>query len=130
MGLSLFHGQSVAYDRRNASACDDVSNTGGAAAIPCRTSQSVCKLLVDRAMDSFPVLARPGVFGVYAVSSIGSLSPGSLFIAASNNTVHLSIQLEQSPDILPTTWTNAGPPVEWSMPVATNKSFYRVGIGE
>ena len=76
------------------------------------------------------ILSQSAVFGVYVTNLLGSLAPGSLLIGVVTNTVHLSIQLETSPALVPTSWTNAGSPVEWSMPVATNKAFYRVGIKE
>lgn len=76
------------------------------------------------------VLTGPGAIAVNTAASFGSLAPDALCVGVVSNTVHLSIQLETSPDLVPTTWTNAGPPVEWFMPAETNKAFYRVGIRE
>jgi len=76
------------------------------------------------------ILSNKAKFDVYTRNEIGSLTPGSLLIGVISNTVNLSIQLEQSPDLQPNTWTNAGVAIKWSIPVITNKVFYRVGVRE
>ncbi len=49
---------------------------------------------------------------------------GSLLISTTNGNADLSLQLMKTDDLI--TWTNAGPAVEWSIPVATNQQFFRV----
>lgn len=63
-------------------------------------------------------------FGLYTSNAILDLSFGDLGLAVAGGYAELDLQLEQSEDLQ--NWTNAGPVVEWSMPVDGNTKFYRV----
>jgi len=63
-------------------------------------------------------------YGFYTSNSILNLAGNDLLIAASNSTAYLTLQLVQTEDFV--TWTNAGPPETWSLPLSADKQFYRV----
>ncbi len=66
-------------------------------------------------------------YDLYSTNSVLDLGMGQAVFTVSNGEATLSLQLEQSDDL--TTWTNAGDAVIWSIPVDTNKAFYRVRSG-
>ncbi|WP_166443007.1 metallophosphoesterase [Phragmitibacter flavus] len=69
-------------------------------------------------------------FGLYTEDEIGELRPGGLLIKVEDDMVELNLQLKQSPNLQPESWQNAGPPVEWSIPVDPEFRFFRVKIND
>ena len=70
-------------------------------------------------------LATNGAYyGFYTSNSILNLAGDDLLLAASNSTAYLTLQLVQTEDF--SSWTNAGPPETWSLPLSSDKQFYRV----
>ena len=65
-----------------------------------------------------------GIFGLYESNVVVDVAVGQLALETSGGMADLSLQLMKSDDL--TTWTNAAPPVEWSIPVETNQQFFRV----
>ena len=70
------------------------------------------------------IRAHGADYDLYSSNSVLNVSIGEALFVVSNQTAELSIQLEQSDDL--SSWTNAGNPIIWSIPVTTNKLFYRV----
>ncbi|WP_136078538.1 thrombospondin type 3 repeat-containing protein [Pontiella desulfatans] len=65
-----------------------------------------------------------GTFGLYESNVVVDVAVGQLALETSGGMADLSLQLMKSDDL--TTWTNAAPPVEWSIPVEANQQFFRV----
>lgn len=63
-------------------------------------------------------------FGLYESNAVLDLAVGQIGLATTNGNAELNLQLMKSDDLV--TWTNAAPPVEWSIPVESNKQFFRV----
>ena len=64
------------------------------------------------------------VFGLYSSNIVLDVSLGQLLLECSGGYAELGIQLEQSEDLQ--VWTNAGDRIEWSLPVDSDKNFFRV----
>lgn len=64
------------------------------------------------------------IFGLYPSNVVLDVSLGRLLLECSGGTAQLQLQLEQSEEL--STWTNAGAPIEWSLPVSETKQFFRV----
>ena len=68
------------------------------------------------------------MYDLYPSNSVLDLSIGQVgFEVGSDDTAWLSLQLEESMDLV--TWTNAGDEVIWSIPVDQSNAFYRVRAG-
>ena len=65
-----------------------------------------------------------GTFGLYESNVVVDVAVGQMALETSGGMADLSLQLMKSDDLA--TWTNAAPPVEWSIPVETNQQFFRV----
>ena len=63
-------------------------------------------------------------FGLYPSNVVLDVAVGQMVIETAGGTATLSLQLEESDDLV--TWTNAGPPEIWNWPVAGEKKFFRV----
>ena len=67
--------------------------------------------------------------GLYSSNSIMDLSMGCLMLELSNGWAVLTLQLEQSTNLVEGVWINAGDAVEWIGPATEGKSFFRVRGG-
>ena len=63
-------------------------------------------------------------YGLYTSNAVLDLAVGDIGMAVTGTNATLALQLEQADDL--NTWTNAGPPVLWSLPVDADKQFFRV----
>ena len=63
-------------------------------------------------------------FDLYSLNSVLDIAIGQAAFSVSNGMAELSLQLEESDDLI--IWTNAGDEVIWDIPVDADKSFYRV----
>ncbi|VGO22030.1 InlB B-repeat-containing protein [Pontiella sulfatireligans] len=63
-------------------------------------------------------------FGLYPSNVVLDVAVGQMIIETSGGSATLSLQLEESEDLV--TWTNAGPPEVWSWPVDGEKKYFRV----
>ena len=63
-------------------------------------------------------------YGFYTSNAVLDLAVGDIGVEISGTNANLSLQLEQADDL--NTWTNAGPPVLWSVPAGADKQFFRV----
>ncbi|MCF7816561.1 MAG: SUMF1/EgtB/PvdO family nonheme iron enzyme [Kiritimatiellales bacterium] len=63
-------------------------------------------------------------YNLYPSNSVLDLSIGQAGFVVTNGTAWLSLQLEESKDLI--TWTNAGDQMIWSIPVDLSNAFYRV----
>ena len=70
------------------------------------------------------IVAHSNRFGLYGLDGVAVLVPGSLWIEATNGSVSLQLQPEQSLDL--TTWTNAGAAVKWTLPAPGSQRLYRI----
>ncbi|VGO22028.1 InlB B-repeat-containing protein [Pontiella sulfatireligans] len=70
------------------------------------------------------IAANGGAFGLYPSNAVLDIAVGQMLIETSGGTATLSLQLEESGDLV--TWSNAGPPEVWSRPVDGEKQFFRV----
>ncbi|MDF7808495.1 hypothetical protein P4E94_13670 [Pontiellaceae bacterium B12219] len=68
------------------------------------------------------------LFGLYPSNVVLDLSVGQALFEIAAGTATLQLQLEQSEDLQ--SWTNAGETVEWTLPVGTEKRFFRVRTGQ
>ncbi|MEA2069076.1 MAG: hypothetical protein U9P12_07745 [Verrucomicrobiota bacterium] len=65
-----------------------------------------------------------GIFGLYSSNVVLDIGVGQLLLDCSGGMANLGLQLEQSDDLV--TWSNAADRVEWTLPVGSEKMFYRV----
>ena len=65
-------------------------------------------------------------FGLYPSNVVLDVAVGQMLLTTTNGEALLSLQLEQSSDLISNSWTNAGDAVEWVLPVDLNKHFFRV----
>jgi len=63
-------------------------------------------------------------FNLYPSNAVFNIAVGELLVSCSNQTAQLQIQLEQSEDLL--AWTNAADAVQWSLPIGSDKKFFKV----
>ena len=63
-------------------------------------------------------------FGLYASNVVLDVAPGQALFEVSGGTASISLQLEESDNLV--SWTNAGDAVEWQWPVDVDKKFFRV----
>lgn len=66
-------------------------------------------------------------YGFYTSNALLKVAVGELGGAITGTNFTLNLQLEQANDL--GTWTNAGSPVLWSLPVAAEKKFFRLQAG-
>ncbi len=66
-------------------------------------------------------------FDLYSSNAVLNVAIGEILAYITNSSVNLSLQLQQTSD-LNGTWSNAGPHVEWSIPVDGEKQFFRVRV--
>jgi hypothetical protein len=71
------------------------------------------------------VTSDPAAHNLYTTNSIQDLNMGLLMLQASNDVMHLSLQLQETSDLTSTNWNDAGT-AEWEHPADTGKSFFRV----
>lgn len=69
-----------------------------------------------------------GTFGLYASNAVLDVSIGQLLLDCSGGSASLGLQLEQSEDLQ--SWSNAAGRVEWTLPVGSDKMFFRVRAGK
>ena len=67
---------------------------------------------------------NPETYGLYESNAVLDVAVGQVALKIDGTTARLSLQVEQSGDLV--TWTNAGAAIEWSMPVDDEKAFMRV----
>ena len=70
------------------------------------------------------VTNNPSAFGIDFSGGYIDVAVGQMLLETTNGQAQLSLQLEQSDDLI--TWTNAGDAVHWTMGVETNVQFFRV----
>ncbi len=70
------------------------------------------------------IRSNGGTFGLYETNVVLDVAVGQMALATTNGTADLSLQLMKSDDLV--IWTNAAPPVNWSLPVDPEKQFFRV----
>ena len=70
------------------------------------------------------IAANGEAFGLYPSNAVLDVAIGQMVIETAGGTASLSLQLEESDDLV--TWTNAGDSIEWVWPVAGEKKFFRV----
>jgi hypothetical protein len=63
-------------------------------------------------------------YDLFSSNAVLDIAMGQAVLQISNGVAWLSLQLEQSNDLL--TWTNAGDEVIWNIPVDSSNAFYRV----
>lgn len=66
-------------------------------------------------------------YDLFSSNSVLDLTVGQAGFEVTNGTAWLSLQLEESTDLI--TWTNAGDEAIWSIPVDLSNAFYRVRSG-
>lgn len=66
-------------------------------------------------------------YDLFSSNSVLEISLGQAGFEVTNGTAWLSLQLEESTNLI--TWTNAGDEVIWSIPVDSSNAFYRVRSG-
>lgn len=86
---------------------------------------------VDRGLD--PTLGdesvltyiqnRSDTFGLYASNDVLDVALGQVLIEVQDEKMHLSLQLEESEDLV--TWTNSGSPLGWDR-AGEQKKFFRI----
>jgi hypothetical protein len=72
------------------------------------------------------VADNPASFGLYTSNSISDLAMGEVMIQTSNGWMRMELQLQQCTNLVDGVWTNVGDAVEWEVPAAEGKAFYRV----
>lgn len=67
-----------------------------------------------------------GTFGLYESNAVLDVAVGEILLETSGGNADMTLQLLKSDDLV--TWTNAAPPVDWSLPVDVDKQFFRVRV--
>jgi hypothetical protein len=72
------------------------------------------------------VINNPADHDLYTSTSIQDLNMGHLMLQVSNNTMNLSLQIQQSATPGSNDWNNVGTPAQWSIPADADTDFFRV----
>lgn len=84
-------------------------------------------LVSDAALTDY-IRAHTATFGLYPSNVVLEVAVGQALLRVSNGSARLNLQLQQK-DNLTGPWTNAGSAIEWSLPVSSEKQFFRVRSG-
>jgi hypothetical protein len=71
------------------------------------------------------IRTNASVFGLYPSNAVLNVAVGRVLARITNGQARLSLQLQQC-NVPNGSWTNAGPAVEWTMPVSGDQLFFRI----
>lgn len=89
--------------------------------------QGYAPLVSDAALTEY-IRAHNATFDLYPSNAVLDVAVGQVLLNVTGGAARLNLQLQQT-DSINGAWTNAGSAVEWSLPVSSEKQFFRVRSG-